>query len=47
MLTMLARTGGGSLWPLALIAGGALGLPCAIAARLAARLRGPDATSTP
>jgi hypothetical protein len=47
MITMMLRTGGGSLWPLGLVLGAALGVPCALAAHAGARMRGPARPTTP
>ena len=41
VLTMMRRTGDASLWPLGLLLGAALGVPCALAADAGRRLRGP------
>ena len=47
MLTMLLRSGDGSLWPLGLILGAALGVPCALAADAGRRLRSRARRETP
>lgn len=47
MLTMLLRTGGGSMLPLGLVLGAALGVPCALAADAGRRLRGRAQRETP
>jgi len=47
MLTMLLRTGGGSLLPLGLVLGAALGVPCALAANAGQRLRGRQRREAP
>lgn len=39
VLTMMLRTGAGSLWPLGLVVGAALGVPCSIAANAGRRMR--------
>src|SRR5262245_9488014 len=43
VLTMMLRTGAGSLWPLGLVVGAALGIPCSIAANAGRRMRGRSA----
>jgi hypothetical protein len=43
ILTMMLRTGAGSLWPLGLIFGAVLGVPCSIAANAGRRMRGRGA----
>jgi hypothetical protein len=47
VLTMMLRTGVGSLWPLGLIFGAVLGIPCALAANAGRRMRGPARSRTP
>ena len=47
VLTMMVRTDGGSLWPLGLILGAVLGVPCSLAANAGRRMRGPARPTTP
>lgn len=41
VLTMMLRTGGATLWPLGLVLGAVLGVPCALAANAGRRMRRP------
>jgi len=43
VLTMMLRNGAGSLWPLGLLYGAVLGVPCSIAANAGRRMRGRPA----